>query len=39
MLPEMDGFAVCQKIRISDSDTPILFLTAKDSGQDKINGL
>lgn len=38
MLPEMDGFDVCQKIRITDVDTPILFLTAKDTSQDKING-
>lgn len=38
MLPEMDGFAVCQKIRITDSDTPILFLTAKDTSQDKVYG-
>jgi len=38
MLPEMDGFDVCQKIRITDSDTPIIFLTAKDTGQDKVMG-
>ncbi|HWB62807.1 MAG TPA: response regulator transcription factor [Chitinophagales bacterium] len=39
MLPEIDGFTVCQKIRIDDTDTPILFLTAKDTSQDKVNGL
>ena len=39
MLPEMDGYAVCQKIRIEDTETPILFLTAKDTSQDKIYGL
>ena len=39
MLPEMNGFEVCEKIRISDSDTPILFLTAKDTSQDRVNGL
>ncbi len=38
MLPEIDGFAVCQKLRINDSDTPVLFLTAKDTSQDKVNG-
>ncbi len=38
MLPEMDGFDVCQKIRITDSDTPIIFLTAKDTSQDKVTG-
>jgi two-component system alkaline phosphatase synthesis response regulator PhoP len=39
MLPEMDGFTVCEKIRIEDTTTPILFLTAKDSSTDKVNGL
>jgi two-component system alkaline phosphatase synthesis response regulator PhoP len=39
MLPEMNGFEVCEKIRISDTDTPILFLTAKDTSQDRVNGL
>ncbi|MFN8276680.1 MAG: response regulator transcription factor [Chitinophagales bacterium] len=39
MLPEMDGFAVCENIRLTDTHTPILFLTAKDSGQDRVNGL
>lgn len=39
MLPEVDGFAICEKIRLSDTETPVLFLTAKDSGQDKVHGL
>ena len=39
MLPEIDGFTICEKIRLSDVDTPILFLTAKDTSQDKIKGL
>lgn len=39
MMPEMDGFQVCEKIRISDSETPILFLTAKDTHEDKVMGL
>lgn len=39
MMPEMDGFEVCEKIRLTDSETPVLFLTAKDTSQDKINGL
>jgi two-component system alkaline phosphatase synthesis response regulator PhoP len=39
MLPEMNGFAVCEKIRVNDTNTPILFLTAKDSSQDRVNGL
>ena len=39
MMPEINGFEVCEKIRLTDSDTPILFLTAKDTGKDKISGL
>ncbi|MBL0310855.1 MAG: response regulator transcription factor [Bacteroidetes bacterium] len=39
MLPEMDGLVVCQGIRLKDGNTPILFLTAKDTSQDKIAGL
>ncbi|MFT4643765.1 MAG: two-component system alkaline phosphatase synthesis response regulator PhoP [Planctomycetota bacterium] len=39
MMPGMNGFEVCEKIRLTDPETPILFLTAKDTSQDKINGL
>ncbi|MEO6883781.1 MAG: response regulator transcription factor [Bacteroidia bacterium] len=39
MLPEMDGFEVCQIIRLENKNIPILFLTAKNSSQDKIQGL
>jgi two-component system, OmpR family, alkaline phosphatase synthesis response regulator PhoP len=39
MLPEMDGFTVCESIRLDNPDIPILFLTAKNSSADKINGL
>ena len=39
MLPEIDGYDVCEQIRLENSDIPILFLTAKDSTQDKIHGL
>jgi len=38
MLPEINGFEVCENIRMKDTDTPILFLTAKDSSEDKLNG-
>ena len=31
MLPELDGFTVCESIRIENNDVPILFLTAKSS--------
>ena len=35
MLPEMDGFQVCEQIRLSDLQTPIIFLTAKEGSNDK----
>lgn len=39
MLPELDGFTVCESIRIENNDVPILFLTAKSSTADRVNGL
>lgn len=38
MLPGMDGFAVCRKIR-EESNTPILIVSAKTDKEDKLNGL
>lgn len=39
MLPGMDGFSVCRTIRREDISTPVLFLTAKNSGTDRVMGL
>ncbi|MEZ4720781.1 MAG: response regulator transcription factor [Flavobacteriales bacterium] len=39
MLPQMDGFAVCRAIRLENRKVPILFLTAKNSAQDRVMGL
>ena len=39
MLPEMDGYTVCKTIRLENKQVPILFLTAKGSGADRIEGL
>ncbi len=39
MLPRMDGYTVCETARREGRDTPILFLTAKGGGQDRIRGL
>jgi two-component system, OmpR family, alkaline phosphatase synthesis response regulator PhoP len=39
MLPGLNGFDVCQQIRLNDTAIPIIFLTAKDSAQDRIAGL
>ncbi len=38
MLPEMDGFTVCKKIR-QEKETPILMITAKEEEVDKVLGL
>jgi len=39
MLPHMDGFSVCRAIRLENRKVPILFLTAKNSAQDRVMGL
>lgn len=38
MLPGIDGFAVCRKIR-EESNTPILIVSAKTEKDDKLSGL
>ncbi len=39
MLPGMHGIDVCKEIRQYDKETPILFLTAKDTVSETIEGL
>jgi len=39
MMPGMDGFQVAQRLRASGRAVPVLFLTARDSVQDRISGL
>ncbi|HSD13374.1 MAG TPA: response regulator transcription factor [Flavobacterium sp.] len=39
MLPKLTGLEVCKTIRKKDEKTPILFLTAKDTVQETIEGL
>jgi two-component system, OmpR family, alkaline phosphatase synthesis response regulator PhoP len=39
MLPEMNGFDVCEEIRKENTEVPVLFLTAKGSGEDRVQGL
>ena len=39
MLPGMNGFEVCRKVRESGSSTPILMLTAREEEADKVMGL
>ena len=39
MLPDIDGFEVCNRLRSEGSRTPVLFLTARDATEDKVRGL
>lgn len=39
MLPGMDGFTVCDRIREKDKDIPIIILSAKNTDKDIIDGL
>lgn len=39
LLPEIDGIELCQTLRRSRIDTPVLLLTALDSVQDRVRGL
>lgn len=39
MMPKKDGLAVLKEMRNKGSLTPVLFLTAKDTVQDKVTGL
>lgn len=39
MIPKINGLDLCKAIRIKDQVTPIIFLTAKDTVQETIEGL
>ena len=39
MLPKITGIEICRRVRAKDIKTPILFLTARDTVQDTIEGL
>jgi two-component system, OmpR family, response regulator len=39
MLPDMDGFEVAERLGAQRAGVPIIFLTARDSTDDKIRGL
>jgi two-component system, OmpR family, alkaline phosphatase synthesis response regulator PhoP len=39
MLPEIDGIVVCETIRLSNAEVPILFLSAKNASVDRVLGL
>ena len=39
MLPDVDGFEVCRRLRASGNEVPIIFLTARDTTSESITGL
>lgn len=39
MLPEIDGYELVKRLRGKEIKTPVIFLTAKDSVQDRVKGL
>ncbi len=39
MLPDIDGWRIVQALRKTQSTTPVLFLTARDSVEDRVKGL
>ena len=39
MLPEYSGITICQKVRAAGKATPVLILTAKDTVDDRVQGL
>ncbi len=39
MLPKLDGYEMVQQLRSKEIKTPVIFLTAKDTVEDKVRGL
>ncbi|GAB4213644.1 MAG: response regulator transcription factor [Sandaracinaceae bacterium] len=39
MLPDIDGFSLCERIRGSGNYTPVLMLTARNDPEDRVRGL
>lgn len=39
MMPELDGFDVLRRLRDAGDRTPVIFLTARDSTEDRVKGL
>ena len=39
MLPDLDGFEVCRRMRSDRLNVPVIFLTARDTTEDRVTGL
>lgn len=39
MLPDIDGFSLCKKLRSSGNYTPVIMLTARSAAEDRVKGL
>jgi two-component system OmpR family response regulator len=39
MLPDLDGFEVCRRLRAEGNEVPVIFLTARDTSSDTVTGL
>ncbi len=39
MLPDLDGFEVCRRLRADGDRVPVIFLTARDATEDRVHGL
>jgi two-component system OmpR family response regulator len=39
MLPDLDGMEVLRRLRTGGSDVPVVFLTARDAGEHRVDGL
>src|SRR4029079_83960 len=39
MLPDIDGFEVCRRLRAAGNDVPVIFLTARDTSSDTVTRL
>jgi len=39
MMPDMDGFEVCRRLRAVGNEVPVIFLTARDTSSDTVTGL
>jgi two-component system OmpR family response regulator len=39
VLPDLDGFEVCRRLRSGGNEVPVIFLTARDTSSDTVTGL